>query len=281
MEQTRLRRQLLLTAVTMALMTVTLCGATFAWFSSNRKVNTSRAEARTGTGDLKLLVSASENGPFAETCEIVQVNATKPEKLMPVSTADLKTFYYCPATEGEVAKKFARVTDEAYYYHGRVYLQAVAEGGGWDGAQMLVYLDASSDTGPLTTAQGDLLTAARLGLSSEQGGNQPVIFKLSDARNSHRSEMNTAGASEGMVLDSTGTATADPAVSLETCTLQPNADRLPETPVLRMTLNTVYQLDVYFYLEGCDPDCNETISTEECELYLGFFGVLDSGGEAG
>ena len=47
-----------------------------------------------------------------------------------------------------------------------------------------------------------------------------------------------------------------------------------------MELNTVYPLDIYFYLEGCDPDCNETISTQTCELYLGFFGMVDGEGGA-
>ena len=39
MKQGQLRRQLLLTAATLALLAVTLSGATFAWFSSNRTVN--------------------------------------------------------------------------------------------------------------------------------------------------------------------------------------------------------------------------------------------------
>ena len=42
-----------------------------------------------------------------------------------------------------------------------------------------------------------------------------------------------------------------------------------------MELNKIYQLDMYFYLEGCDPDClNETVGMTGAYLSLAFFGML-------
>ena len=45
-------------------------------------------------------------------------------------------------------------------------------------------------------------------------------------------------------------------------------------PLLEMELGRVYQVDVYFYLEGCDPDCTESIAFDDGYLHLAFYGVL-------
>ena len=111
-----------------------------------------------------------------------------------------------------------------------------------------------------------------------------MILRLSEAANPLRSEMNTAPggskADAGVVITGEASTAPDPSVPLESVLLAADADTLPEQPLLRMELNTVYPLDIYFYLEGCDPDCNETISTQTCELYLGFFGMVDGEGGA-
>ena len=44
-----------------------------------------------------------------------------------------------------------------------------------------------------------------------------------------------------------------------------------------MKLNQIYTLDVYFYLEGCDPDCSDGISQNMADIHLAFFGVLNQG----
>ena len=49
---------------------------------------------------------------------------------------------------------------------------------------------------------------------------------------------------------------------------------VPEKPLLEMELGRVYQVDVYFYLEGCDPDCTESIAFDDGYLHLAFYGVL-------
>ena len=50
---------------------------------------------------------------------------------------------------------------------------------------------------------------------------------------------------------------------------------LPEQPLLLMELNREYTMDVYFYLEGCDPDCTDDIWHNGVDLQLAFYGILE------
>jgi len=45
-----------------------------------------------------------------------------------------------------------------------------------------------------------------------------------------------------------------------------------------MQLNKIYTVDIYFYLEGCDPDCSNSIQYSTVDLQLGFYGVLSQEG---
>ena len=54
---------------------------------------------------------------------------------------------------------------------------------------------------------------------------------------------------------------------------------VPQRPLCVMNLNQIYPVDVYFYLEGCDPDCSDAITHNEADLYLAFYGI--SGREGG
>ena len=41
-----------------------------------------------------------------------------------------------------------------------------------------------------------------------------------------------------------------------------------------MQLNKIYTVDIYFYLEGCDPDCSNSIQYSTVDLQLGFMACL-------
>lgn len=43
---------------------------------------------------------------------------------------------------------------------------------------------------------------------------------------------------------------------------------------MTMDLNQIYPVDIYFYLEGCDPDCSDDLSFDIADLHLAFYGVL-------
>ena len=51
----------------------------------------------------------------------------------------------------------------------------------------------------------------------------------------------------------------------------------PQRTLREMELNRIYTVDVYFYLEGCDPDCSDSVSDQEADIHLAFYGVIDRG----
>jgi hypothetical protein len=82
---------------------------------------------------------------------------------------------------------------------------------------------------------------------------------------------------EGSVLawdGSAARAAEDPAVLIDDYIVTQDGGGAPSEPLFKMELGRVYQVDVYFYLEGCDPDCTEAISFDGGELHLAFYGVL-------
>lgn len=267
------------TVVSMVVLVLVLSVATYAWFTVNRTVSTNRVTARTGEDTLELQISAEGGTAFsgAEEAVLTQINAASLEKLMPVSTADLKTFVYNPFTDNDMASSFKTVENEAYYYHGRVYLRAAAQGQSPD-ARLALYLDGDN-----TPAEAErLLNAARLGLTFD--GGSPVIFYLTDEENEPDAQVRNTlldgtMLGDGQVLtveNNVVTAAPDPALSLEsrTVTLTDTVVTRPEAPLLEMELNRIYAVDVYFYLEGCDPDCSDIIGMDEVDLQLAFYGIL-------
>lgn len=262
--------------------------ATLAWFTSNRAVQTNTATARTGDETLELQISRTGGSDFRseETVPITQVNQTDAETLMPVSTVDLQNFIYAPFTGNGKASAFKLVENEANYYHGRVYLRA--QGEGWSSATRLaLYLDQSD--GLLgEAASGYLLNASRLGLVFGGNTSSPVILRLSETENPenaqvYNTEVNGKTLGKNQVLGYNGDgvyAAADPSapVSDYTVSFTENQMNLPAKSLLSMELGRIYSVDVYFYLEGCDPDCSESVQQNEADLHLAFYGVLDQEG---
>lgn len=273
-------------AVMALLLAVTLITATYAWFTVNREVETDRITSHTATDTLELQISRTGGSAFTpgkgvdalgEPCGEVPLNPLGDGKvLMPVSTADLKTFVYNPYTEQGYAEVFYPTEDESMYYHDTVYLRAVGNGQP-EGTLVSLYLDST----PIVSAtEGELLTASRLGLTFN--GADPVIFLLSEGTNQ------TPG---NTILDGTQLAgnmvltydlenhkpieKADPAIPLS----QRQITDIPGEPLIDLVINQIYTVDIYFYLEGCDPDClSERVEKDEAFLQLAFFGMLKQEG---
>ena len=264
---------------------LSLGAATYAWFTSNRAVSTSTATARTGEETLELQLSAQGGSSFqnAQTVAITQVNQTTATELMPVSTTDLTSFVYSPVTIDGMASSFSPVENEQYYYHGRIYLRA--QGAGWsDNTTVKLYLDQSD--GLLGQASdGTLLTASRLGFVFDNDTSSAVILRLTEEESpSGQQVYNTVV--DGQTLGSrqvlqyqngTVRAAEDPSAPVADYTVSFANDSItfPKNALLDMKLNQVYTLDVYFYLEGCDPDCSDGISHDMADIHLAFFGALD------
>ena len=255
-----------------ALLLVALTSATLAWFTSSLNVGTDRVTARTGTNTLELQISQEGGDRFTpqhngETGEIPLKESEHP--LIPVSTVDLQTFLYCPYTDNDIGTTFLPVPDDTYYYHDTIYLRAEAVGM-TEAGKINLYLDNTS-VPIVQDFSGELLTAARLGLTFD-GGN-PVILSLSDVNNGDgNTSLDGPLLATGQVLTLSGgtvTAAADPAISLA------QAQYGSGTPLTTMEMNRIYAVDIYFYLEGCDPDClTNRVAMDEAYLNLAFFGLL-------
>ena len=285
-----MKRQFLKTGflvVTICAALATMTAATYAWFTTNKAVSTGTATARTGDERLELQISSEGGSRFTdqETVSVFQVNQTDQKKMIPVSTDNLVDFVYAPFTSGGDAKKFLRVEKEENYYHGRIYLRAVGDGFAADD-RLALYLDQSD--GILASASsGMLLHASRLGLRFDN--DKTVIFRLSDDTNPKDAQTyNTIINGERLGADQVlsyqnGTikAVTDPSVSLSdyTISFETSSIRIPDKPLLLMEWNKIYTLDIYFYLEGCDPDCSDSVSFDQADIHLAFYGMLSQGAD--
>ena len=281
METGMFRRSAVVAVFTMLVLAVTLVSATYAWFTTSNRVSTSRVTARSGSDSVELQISSAGGADFQAVngAGITQVNHADLETLLPVSTADLETFFYCAnLTEGSAL--YREVEDEQSFFHGRIYLRAVARDR--TSGQMAVYLDETS-LGPLATAVGgQLLNAARLGLVFN--GENRRIFFLSPENNAASDQIrntwvNGALVPDGNVLagrNGSVRAVPDPAVAISECSVEWEGGefRLPEEPLCLLELNEICPVDIYFYLEGCDPDCSEAVSFHAADLALAFYGIL-------
>lgn len=265
-----------------------LAAATFAWFTSNRAVDTSMATARSGQEQLELQISSRGGNSFQsmETVAIQQVNQTSATYLMPVSTADLVNFVYVPVTVNGNATVFEEVKEEKYYYHGRVFLRAMGEG--WpQGTKVNLYLDQTD--GLLgTNADGSMLSAARLGLMFDDDPSSAAIIRLTEEemsknKQAYNTVINGKTLGSGQVLSSKNKSVqpvTDPSLPISDYTISFGTEeiQLPAKTLLSMELNKVYTVDVYFYLEGCDPDCSDAIHFQQADLHLAFYGMVEEGG---
>lgn len=266
---------------------LSLAAATFAWFTSNRAVSTSTATARTGQETLELQISNRGGSSFQsmETVAIQQVNRTSATELFPVSTADLVNFVYAPTTISGNASTFELVKGEQNYYHGRIYLRA--EGQGWSqGTKMNLYLDQTD--GVLgSNVGGELLSASRLGLMFDNNASTAVILRLTEAemsrdKQAYNTIINGRTLGKNQVLAWRNNApypVTDPSAPVAdyTISFQTDGIQTPSKPLISMELNKIYTLDVYFYLEGCDPDCSNEIRLQQADLHLAFYGVVEEG----
>jgi hypothetical protein len=281
--------------VTILALLLSVSAATYAWFTSNRVAGTDQISARSDSDTVELLIASSESGLTSgkNETDLSSVGTGSLTNLLPVSTSDLAIFLYNPSTAydeqsgGEYTSNFVVAEDDSRYYHGRVYLRASADGS-HEGERMALYLDQSTTSGGILAqaSEGNLLKAARLGLTFDQ--TNPVIFRGSEdagnaADQARNTMLNGKVLSDDQVLtwqNGTVTSTKDPAVSLDsyTITLDGNQARLPQQPILYLELNRTYAVDVYFYLEGCDPDCSNEVWYNRADLHLAFYGILDGQG---
>ncbi len=269
-----------LTIMVLVISLLVLAGATYAWFTSNRTVYTDRVTSKTDSSDVRLLLSRYGGADFSgsDVVDIKPLAGDSNEKLMPVSTADLKTFVYLKFGN-EAESKFGVAQDESYYYHETIYVKAEATGmqpNTW----LALYLN---NTDPLVEADDYslLLNAARLGLVFNDS--DPMIFYLSeDSNTDHGGERinNTfidgvqAAAGYCVVPEGNSFRTVeDPSRPLSEIAIG-SGDVSAVDPIAYLEFGQVYKLDIYFYIEGTDLDCSDSIQRNGAELWLDFYGAV-------
>ena len=282
------------TAAAAVFAAATLTAATYAWFSANRKVETETVTARTGTADLELQISRQDGDDFSpETIKDedgvaynqVDLEPLGSRVLMPVSTADLKTFLYSPSTaEGEATENTLVVPSQQeladIIYHDTIYLRLWDNGTLSDNATVNLYLDdpGIEQSDAQQASESPLLSAARLGLVI---GDTFLILRYSEDEKNAESNtlLNGQRLAPGQVLTQENNIVKATDIPAEHQGLlsefQYSESNLTPRPILvGMEPGTIYPLDIYFYLEGCDPDCGDTAQKQQAGLGLAFYEAL-------
>lgn len=268
-------RVLLISLLWLLLAALTLGGATYAWFTFNNATNVEPMAGTVGDGAVSLLISASRDGPFDKECDLPLEQAV--EELLPVSTADLQTFYASAAQNKQgITLRYRDVTEQApqRLMHGTVYLQS--KNRGCDVYFFEPKLSFGSD--------GQALSALRLvlKLTTETDGEQLLFFRLDDLGGGGAEEQATVTGDNVVVssIDAGGQPgyTADPAEDIGAYLAQADGEedttpRAGEQALCALQADEVASVEYWLYLEGCDTACVNAVQTRELSLQLGFAGV--------
>lgn len=279
-------------ALVMVALAATLSAATYAWFTNNMKVNTNSVSVHSDTSKLVLELGDADRGSWSQQGDVsLTSNATGAVTLYPVSTFDLNGFAAC-AQNNSVgdATVFEQAKDNgSAFYHGWIDLRPTITGTGASKVRGKVNLYLAESLVP-QGADAELLRAARVGIKISSGSQVLAtnIFELDGSDGGHRDEhpatapVGLAGYTEGMLLGwqngqlACGTnVTQDPAAfTLDT---SETATR-PQNTLATLGLGQAYRLDIYYYIEGTDPDSADYLYQDPGTLHLALFATLD--GEA-
>lgn len=276
-------------ALVMVALAATLGVATYAWFTSNMKVNTNSVSVHSDTSKLLLELGDASRGSWSQQGDVSLVsNASGTVTLYPVSTFDLNGFAACAQNNSAGdASVFEQAKDNgSAYYHGWIDLRPTITGTGASKVKGKVSLYLAESLVPQGT-DAELLCAARVGIKISSG-NQVLatnIFELDSSDGGHRGEhpatapAGLAGYTDGMLLGwqngqlaCGANVTQDPAAF--TLNTSETATR-PQNALATLALGQAYRLDVYYYIEGTDPDSASYLYQDPGTLHLALFATLD------
>ena len=278
-------------ALVMVALAATLGVATYAWFTSNMKVNTNSVSVHSDTSKLLLELGDASRGSWSQQGDVSLVsNASGTVTLYPVSTFDLNGFAACAQNNsaGDAAVFEQAKDNGSAYYHGWIDLRPTITGTGTGASKVKgkVSLYLAESLVPQGT-DAELLRAARVGIKISSG-NQVLatnIFELDSSDGGHRGEhpatapAGLAGYTDGMLLGwqngqlaCGANVTQDPAAfTLDT---SETATR-PQNALATLALGQTYRLDIYYYIEGTDPDSASYLYQDPGTLHLALFATLD------
>ena len=276
-------------ALVMVALAATLGAATYAWFTSNMKVNTNSVSVHSDTSKLVLELGDADAGNWSQAGDAsLSSTANGSAALYPVSTFDLNGFAACAQNNADGdATVFEQAKDNgSAYYHGWIDVRPTITGTGASKVKGRVSLYLAESLVP-QGADAALLRAARVGIKISSGGQVLAtnIFELDSSDSGHRGEHPTtapaglAGYTDGMLLGWQNGQLAcganvkqDPAAfTLDT---SETATR-PQNALATLALGQAYRLDIYYYIEGTDPDSADYLHQDPGTLHLALFATLD------
>lgn len=276
-------------ALVMVALAATLGAATYAWFTSNMKVNTNSLSVHGDTSKLVLELGDADRGSWSQQGDAsLASTANGAVTLYPVSTFDLNGFAACAQNNSAGdATVFEQAKDNgSAFYHGWIDLRPTITGTGASKVKGKVSLYLAESLAP-QGADAELLRAARVGIKISSGGQVLAtnIFELDSSDGGHRGEhpmtvpAGLAGYADGMLLGWQNGQLAcganvkqDPAAF--TLYAGETAER-PQNSLATLALGQTYRLDIYYYIEGTDPDSADYLHQDPGTLHLALFATLD------
>ncbi len=280
-------RRVIAAALSAVALLAALGAATYAWFTSNSKVNTNSVSVH--SDESALVVELGDSGAGKWTSEgDAAFSTSSPDDLTlyPVSTFDLTGFAECAANASNgAATVFQQAADGQHYYHGWTDVRASVTGSGASKAagKAALYL---ADTLAPADADPELLRAARVGIKISRGGEvvKTAIFELDSSAGTNRSDHpatspSLAGYVDGMLLgwsDAGLTCGNDVTEDFSGYVMGTGEDAVrPQSALAQLELGQVYRMDVYYYIEGTDADSADYLYGDVGTLHLSLFAVLD------
>lgn len=284
----RLRRVSIVVAL--IALVAALGAATYAWFTNNAAVNTNSVSVHSNDSRLMVELGDAASGAWSSAGDVAfSSNSPDSLTLYPVSTFDLSGFAECTHNDASgQAIHFEQAQDGQHFYHGWIDLRASVTGSGAAQATGPVSLYLADSLAP-AGADPELLRAARVGLKFSQ--NRRVVktcyFALDAADGGHRAEHPATvpgldGYADGMLLGWENGALACAPDGVEdassyTMGADESATR-PQNALLSLNQGEQYRLDVYYYIEGTDPDSADYLYGNVGILHVNLFAVLDGQG---
>lgn len=276
-------------ALVMVALAATLGAATYAWFTNNMKVNTNSVSVHSDTSKLVLELGDADADSWSQQGDVsLTSNATGAVTLYPVSTFDLNGFAACAQNNSAGdATVFEQAKDNgSAFYHGWIDLRPTITGTGASKVAGKVNLYLAESLVP-QGADAELLRAARVGIKISSG-NQVLatnIFELDSSDSGHRGEHPTtapaglAGYADGMLLGwQNGQLACGADVKQDPAAFTLDAGETatrPQNTLATPGLGQTYRLDIFYYIEGTDPDSADYLHQDPGTLRLALFATLD------
>ena len=276
-------------ALVMVALAATLGAATYAWFTSNMKVNTNSVSVHSDTSKLVLELGDADAGNWSQAGDAsLSSTANGSAALYPVSTFDLNGFAACAQNNADGdATVFEQAKDNgSAYYHGWIDVRPTITGTGASKVKGRVSLYLAESLVP-QGADAALLRAARVGIKISSGGQVLAtnIFELDSSDSGHRGEHPTtapaglAGYTDGMLLGwQNGQLACGADVKQDPAAFTLDASETavrPQNALAMLALGQAYRLDIYYYIEGTDPDSADYLHQDPGTLHLALFATLD------